>query len=97
MSHTKRDRLQDFRNAYDETITVPKAIDAGLKALGDDYEPELTFIKRCGVSPVKFAAFRDRYTDFWLEVREAGKASKRIWCGTKDFAAKCRKAANGQA
>jgi len=97
MATAKRDRLADFRDEWDETVTIPRAIDAGLKALGEDFQVEGAFIKRCGISPIKFSAFRDQYADFWLEVRKAGKSPQRVWCGTKEFAAQCRKAANGQA
>lgn len=92
---TKRNPLQAFRDEYDDRVVIPRAIDAGLKALGADYQPELAFIKRCGLSPIKFSAFREQYADFWVEVRKPGKSPTRMWCGTKEFAAECRKAANG--
>lgn len=97
MSKAKRDPFEAFRDEYDDTVVVPRAIDAGLKELGEDYQPELAFIKRCGLSPIKFAAFREQYKAYWLEVRKPGKSAQRIWCGTPEFAAKCRKAANGTA
>lgn len=98
MSSTKatvgRD-LAAFRQAYDKSLIIPQAIERGLKDLGDAWEPELEFIKRCRVPPVQFAAYRERFADFYVEVRDSGKAAKRVWCGTKAFAAKCRSAADG--
>lgn len=96
MSTVKRDALQAFRDEYDDTVVIPKAIDAGLKALGADWQGEIVFIKRCGLSPIKFSAFREQYKEFYVEVRKPGKSPTRIWCGTKEFAAQCRKATNGQ-
>ncbi len=96
MSTAKRDPFTAFRDEYDDTVVIPRAIDAGLKALGEDFQGELAFSKRCGLSPIKFSAFREQYSAYWIEVRKTGKSPQRIWCGTKEFAAKCRKAANGQ-
>jgi hypothetical protein len=91
----KKRTFDEFRQAYDKSLIVPQAIETGLKTLGEAWEPEIDFIKRCRVSPQPFAQYRDRYADFIVEVRDSGKASKRVWCGTKAYAQKCRDAANG--
>jgi hypothetical protein len=87
--------LAAFRQAYDKSLIVPQAIETGLKTLGEAWEPQIEFINRCGVTPINFSAYRERFADYYVEVRDSGKAPKRVWCGTKSFAQKCRDAADG--
>lgn len=91
---TKND-LTAFRKSFDKSMIVPTAIERALKELGDGWEKEADFIKRTRIGPIDFSKFRDQFAEFYVEVREAGKATKRIWCGTKAFAQKCREAADG--
>jgi hypothetical protein len=88
--------LDSFRNQYDKSVIVPAAIQRGLKELGDTWEKEADFIRRTRVGAIDFARFRDQFLDYVVVVREAGKDSKRVWCGTRGFAQKCREAADGQ-
>lgn len=89
---TGRD-LTAFRSAHDKSYTIPRAIEAGLKALGDSWEYEGEFVRRCAVSLTDFARYREPYMEYSVTV--GGKNPKRVWCGTKAFAAKCQEAANG--
>lgn len=91
----KLNDLDSFRKQFDKSVIVPAAIERSLKELGDSWETEADFIKRTRIGTLDFVKFRDRFSDFFLEVREAGKAPKRVWCGTKAFAQKCRDAADG--
>lgn len=81
--------LDEFRAAHDKSYIVPKKIRDGLAALGDSWEYEVEFIRRCGLSVTDLAAYRDpEFTEFYLEV--GGRNPKRIWCGTKKFAEQLR-------
>jgi len=83
--------LDAFRAAHDKSFIVPKRIKEGLVALGESWEYEHEFIKRCGLSQTDFAKYRDQFSDFWLLV--PGQNPKRVWAGTKAFAAKLRERA----
>jgi hypothetical protein len=80
--------LDAFRASHDKSFIVPKRIREGLAALGESWEYEHEFIKRCGLSQTDFGAYRDQFADFWLHV--GGKSPKKVWAGTKAFAAKLR-------
>lgn len=83
--------LEMFRAAHDKSYIVPRRIKEALAALGDSWEYEAEFIKRCGVSQTDFAAYREQFADFYVET--AGSTSgrgKRVWAGTKTFTAKLR-------
>lgn len=84
--------LADFRTAHDKSTVVPAKIKAALAKLGKDsweYEPE--FAKNCGVSPVDFAAFRDQFAEYVVELPAAqGRRGKRIWAGAPALAEKMR-------
>ena len=83
--------LEAFRAMHDKSFIVPKRIQEGLAALGDSWEYEAEFIKRGCVSQTDFAAYRDQFSDFFLEtVGTGGARGKRVWAGTKAFAKKLR-------
>ena len=83
--------LEAFRAAHDRAYIVPRRIKEALAALGDSWEYEAEFIKRCGLSQVDFAAFRDQFTDFFIETANSHRTrGKRVWAGTKAFADKLR-------
>lgn len=82
--------LESFRAMHDKSFMIPKKIQEGLAALGDDaWEYELDFIKRCGVSPTDFAAYREQFEDFYVNIG-APRAPKRAWAGSKALAKKMR-------
>lgn len=76
--------LTDFRAAHDKRFIVPAKIRAGLESLGESWEYEQEFLRRCGLSTTDFSIYRDEFSDFWVQV--GGKSPKRIWAGTKKFA-----------
>lgn len=83
--------MQAFRELHDKSYIIPKKIKEGLAVLGDSWEYEGDFMRRIGVSQTDFAAHRDDFMEFY--VTTGGKNSKRIWAGTKAFAAKIRELA----
>lgn len=83
--------MSDFRAAHDKSFIVPKKIREGIASLGDAWEYELEFQRRCGISQTDFAPYRDEFADFFFQI--GGKNPKRIWCGTKSLATKLREMA----
>ena len=75
--------LAAFRSAHDKSFIVPKKIKEALEALGDSWEYEGDLIRRCGLSQIDFANYRDHFSEHWFLV--GGKSPKRIWAGTKKF------------
>ncbi len=87
-SHSK----DDFRKAHDKTFIVPKKITEGIKSLGKEgwaYERE--FLAICSLSTTDMARFRDEFEEFI--VKTPGKAPKRIWAGSTEFAEELREMA----
>ncbi len=83
--------LEAFRASHDRSFIVPKKIQAGLDALGESWEYEAEFIRRCGLSTGDFAAYREKFQDFSVETASVnGNRGKRVWAGTKAFANKLR-------
>ncbi len=83
--------LESFRAAHDKSYIVPKRIKDGLASLGDSWEYEAEFIKRCALSQVDFAMYRDQFSDFYVETGgSTSSRNKRVWSGTKAFATKLR-------
>jgi hypothetical protein len=90
-SPAKGKDLESFRSAHDRSYIVPKKIQAGLEALGESWEYEAEFIRRCGLSTGDFAVYRDKFQDFSVETASVnGNRGKRVWAGTKAFASKLR-------
>jgi hypothetical protein len=87
-SKAKGKDIDAFRAAHDRSYIVPKRIREALADLGDSWEYEVDFIKRCQLDNTSFAAYRDQFKDFYVET--GGKRSKRAWAGTKAFATKLR-------
>ena len=84
--------LDAFRAQHDKKFIIPTRIKAGLAELGDSWEYEVDFCRRCGVSLSDFANFRDAFLEFSVATpRTAGRShGKRVWTGSKAFAAKLR-------
>lgn len=87
--------VDQFREMHDKSFIVPKRIKAGLEQLGDSWEYEGEFMKRCQLSSGDFVKYRDQFAEHFFEVRATGKNSKRVWCGTKRFASKLREQSLG--
>lgn len=82
--------VESFRKAHDRTYRIPRIIKESLDELGESWEYEVEFLKRSGISTTDLAAFRDKFTTHWIEVRTGGRNTKRVWCGTVKFANKLR-------
>ena len=78
--------LAEFRAAHDKAFIVPQKIREGLKKLGGGWEYEVNFLKLAGLSTTDLANHRDAFTDHIVLVER----TKRVWCGTKELAAKLR-------
>ena len=83
--------FEAFRASHDRSFIVPKKIQAGIEALGESWEYEAEFIRRCGLSTTDFSVYRDKFQDFVVETASVhGNRGKRVWCGSKAFANKLR-------
>lgn len=83
--------LEAFRAAHDRAYIIPTRIKTGLAELGDSWEYEADFIRRCGLSQVDFAMYRDQFADFYIDTGGSHRnRGKRVWTGSKAFAAKLR-------
>jgi hypothetical protein len=89
---TKGKGLEAFRAQHDKSFIVPARIKAGLVELGDSWEYEVDFCRRCSISLSDFAAYREPFLEFSVLTPRTGGRShgKRVWCGSKAFAAKLR-------
>lgn len=97
MASTKKgNNLEEFRQSFDRTLIVPQKIKAGLDQLGNAWEREGDFIKRCGVNQTDFGRFREQFeADHVVEVLEHGRGvRRRVWAGTKALARQLREIIN---
>ncbi len=78
----------DFRGFHDKSYIVPKKIREGLEQLGEAWEYESDFMRRCGLSTTDFSRYRDQFEEYI--VNTTGKSAKRVWAGTEVFAAELR-------
>lgn len=86
--------LAAFRALHDKSYIVPEAIKKGLAELGDSWEYEQEFVRRCGLSLADFSRFRDKFAEFFVEI--GGKSVRRCWAGTKAYAKKLAEAHRGE-
>ena len=84
--------LAEFRSAHDKSFIVPQAIKRGLEELGESWDYEQNFIKRCNLSLTDFSKYRDQFSEYFVEI--GGKSIRRVWAGTKGFAGKLRETYN---
>lgn len=83
--------LEDFRAVHDKAYIIPKSIRDVLEKLGDSWVYEAEMIRMCGVSQSDFAMYRDQFKDYYVETDGSHRSrGKRVWAGTKAFAAKMR-------
>lgn len=83
--------IDDFRAAHDPDFIVPNRIREGLVKLGDSWAYEVDFLKLCALSTTQLSLYREQFEEFYVST--GGKSSKRVWAGTKGFAAKLRELA----
>lgn len=87
--------IADFRAAHDPAVIVPNRITtalAGLLSEGpEQWEYEVDFIKRAGISPVQIGQFRDQFKDYIVETSNSSRRTGvRVWFGSVKAAAKAR-------
>jgi hypothetical protein len=88
MAAAKGKDLETFRSLHDKSFIVPKKIRDGLAALGDSWEYEVEFLKRCSLANQDLAMYRDQFADFYVDT--PGRNPKRVWAGSKKFATQLR-------
>lgn len=80
--------LSDFRQVYDKSTIVPKAIKSALKDLGQSgWEYEVQFAKMAGISLVDIANFREMFADYIVSIK---RDNKRVWAGSVSTANEMR-------
>jgi hypothetical protein len=80
--------LDEFCNNHDKKTLVPRRIKTALEQLGDSWEYEKEFIKRCQISQTEMGQFREGFNEHVVEL--GGRNSRRVWAGTVKFAKKLR-------
>lgn len=78
--------LTEFRSSHDKSFIVPSKIREALKQLGSSWCYEAEFLKLAGLCTTDLANYRDEFEEHIVMVER----TKRVWCGTKDFAGKLR-------
>jgi len=90
--------IADFRSAHDTNVIVPNKIRAALAAMlkegAEQWEYELEFIKRAGISNTQMGMFREQFIDHIIEAGSGvgGRAAKRVWFADAKVAKKLRSA-----
>ncbi len=86
--------IADFRSAHDANVIVPNKIRAALAAMlkegAEQWEYELDFIKRAGVSNTQMGMFREQFLDHVIEASVNGRNPKRVWFADVKVAKKLR-------
>jgi hypothetical protein len=85
----KTKTLAAFRSEHDIDFIVPDKIKKGIKDLGPGgWEYEVDFSRWSGIKLSDLAAYRDQFSDYWVQLRKDGR---RAWAGSKQLAAAMRK------
>jgi hypothetical protein len=80
---------QEYLMKYD----IPTRIAAGLKKLGDRWIHEPDLVRLCGLNPQQFTPHSKGFKEFIVREPQ-GERDKRVWAGTKAYAAKLRGGSN---
>lgn len=84
--------LDDFRAAHDKRVIVPAKIRKALAEMEEEHpenwEYELDFMRRAGVSQTDMGAFRSLFEIHVVEV--GGKNPKKVWFASAKVAEKAR-------
>jgi thiamine monophosphate synthase len=83
---SKARSLSEFRQQYDLETIVPQRVQAAFREMGAGWLYEVEFAKLANVTTAQLSAFRDRYADHIVAVRD----SRRIWAGRVDIARQMR-------
>ncbi len=82
--------VEEFRKSFDKSLIIPAKFREALEALGNSWETEGEFVKRLGCSQAEFGQYKEPFAEAHsIEVLVKG-ARKRVWAGTKAYAAKLR-------
>lgn len=84
--------LDDFRSAHDRNVIVPTKIRKALAEMEaehpENWEYELDFMRRAGISQTDIGAFRPQFDAHIVET--AGKNQKKVWFASAKVAEKAR-------
>ena len=91
----KAKSLADFRAAHDPNVIIPAkiraALDAMLKEGPEQWEYELEFMKRAGISQTQIGAFRPQFEQHIVTTGSTGRQNaKRVWFADPKVAKKVR-------
>lgn len=91
---SKSRTLSDFRAAHDQNVIIPTKIRAALAAMlkegPEQWEYELEFLKRAGVSTTQLAQFRDQFEAHVVVAGTGKSGGKRVWFADPKIAKKVR-------
>lgn len=87
--------VADFRAAHDPSVIVPNKIRKALEAMAregkENWEYELDFIKRAGISQAQCSQYREQFQDHVVETAvQHGRSSRRVWFASTKVAASIR-------
>lgn len=84
--------LADFRAAHDRNVIVPAKIRKALAEMeaehAENWDYELDFMRRAGLSQTDMGAFRPQFADHVVEV--SGKNPKKVWFASAKIAERAR-------
>lgn len=81
---SKPKSLADFRNAHDPNVMIPKRIAEGLAAMlkegKENWEYEIDFLRRCGLSTTQLAQYREQFAKHVVETyATSSRSARRVW------------------
>lgn len=88
--------VADFRGAHDTNVIVPNKIRAAFVAMlkegPEQWDYEMDFIKRAGISTTQLGAFREQFLEHVIDAPSgsSGRAGKRVWFADAKIAKKLR-------
>lgn len=87
--------FEDFQKTHDRKFIVARRVQDGLKSLGNSWEYETDFIRRCRVRHSEWGSISESIKEHFVTVPGGGGPGnsghkKRVVAGTKVFAGKLR-------
>jgi len=89
----KAKTLADFRSVHDRNVVIPQKINNALVAMfkegAENWEYEVDFVRRAGISQTDLGQFRAKFEDNIVNVGSE-RNPKRVWFADKKAATKAR-------
>jgi len=90
----KAKTLADFRASHDKSIIIPNKIKAALAAMlkegAEQYDYEVDFMRRAGISSTDMGQFRQMFEQDHVVNVGTERAPKRVWFADPKVARKAR-------